>query len=242
MSDDFLEKEKLKEQAALSGINLDVSDIAAAHVEAQQKQQQLKIAAQEESKRIDTQLENKKRALRIRAVNFKKQLANQAKEFIQKIKQRKATIDLAKYRSELEQSIFIAKLNNQKYIDNLKLEAARKRLDNHAEFQSALIDAAFKDDLDIIRQNASLSRILTDTITNAKIDAARTEAAYTKELAKIDLETAYQMAMSDMKLAIAQQQYNALIGSITQLLNLGLDPNSREALLSIFKKGDSDGS
>lgn len=103
----------------------------------------------------DQELDTRNQALKVRQ-QFNSQLSSLLEDF----KQRGDELDLNKQKAQVEQAGQLLRLQNDKYVSNLKLEGARSRLDNEAAFRMAAIQSQFESQLTLTQDDFSFKTML----------------------------------------------------------------------------------
>lgn len=112
-------------------------------------------------------------------------------------------INVAREGAKAEQLGFQLRLSNEKYINNLREQAARDKLVSDIDFKEAIIRTTFSDELDLLGKDLDFRLML-------KAD----DAQFQKMLANIDIETAIAIASSQSQSASAQM----VVGGVVQAI------------------------
>lgn len=104
----------------------------------------------------------------------------------------------------LEQIGSALRLNNQQYVDKLKLEGQKARLDNDQDFKTKLNQQIFSDMEALVKDDNAFK-----TLMNAS------DRDFQKQLAEMDINSAWQIANSQMATTQAQSMWSG-IGTMAQ--------------------------
>lgn len=152
--------------------------------------QQKQLAQQQQTSQANMQLKQQ-------SLTAKENIKNQTEELLQKFEQQKDLLNLDRYKSELEQIGFGLRMQNAKYIDQLKLEGARARLDQKSRMTEALSATILQDELDLLKNNLAFKKMMGIEELKVKGAMAADDRVFREELANLDIETALAVAMAD---------------------------------------------
>lgn len=125
-----------------------------------------------------------------RETNATQEMLNRTNSILQEFEQGKARLDNAKDKAKMEQALFGMRLANKKYTDQLEIEGRKRRLDNAVQFKEALMEAMFKEEMSLLKNNLEFKR---------KMSADERE--FEKMLSNISLEMALNAAMQEAEAA-----------------------------------------
>lgn len=114
----------------------------------------------------------------------------------------KGEIDVNRQNAALEQVGTNLRLQNSQYIDQLKNEGTRARLQDAASFNDSLAKSIFQDQASVLQEQLGNKSIL---------DA--TDREYNRLLSKMDVETAYEVFKQDQKTKIEKARWEGF-GSV----------------------------
>jgi hypothetical protein len=162
-------------------------------IQRQQMEQEQKSQRQREA------FERKK--LSQQAIQIKDNFAREASSLTQRYEREKETLSFGKQAAMTEQLGFLTRMNTDKYIEQLRLEGTKYRLDNARNFKEQAIMAAFSEELELFRSDLTFRRGLLED-----------QRRFNAEHAIYDLEAAIRMAMIDTKEAQQRTIYQAAGG------------------------------
>lgn len=174
--------ESANQTATLQAGALDASDRVG------QMQSQLEKSNQQQLTQLNEQSLNQLSDYYQKADNIAQQLSHGNLKF-----------ELTKDKANVEQIGFLTRLGNKTYIDSLKNEGAKKRLDNKKNFESATIDTYFRDMEDLLSSDISFKSAL-------KADNRTFQA----KLGEMDIESALAIASSGLSAQAKADMYSSV--------------------------------
>lgn len=192
---DIPRQSSLAEQSAAQGIQAQSNQLGMqGSIQSQQLGQQ--SADQEQAAGLAKQQELQNRELK--SQQFAQQASSLAQDFQRQGKSLQTSQDLA----QLEQIAFATRLANTQYINQLQNEAAQSGIDNDAKFKEEYYKQVFADAQSIFQGNIDFK-----TLT------ATDDRTFSQEMAKMSLETAYDLARKSANEENLRGQYGA-VGSL----------------------------
>jgi hypothetical protein len=142
------------------------------------------------------ELDDQEFQVREQAVSLKSQFNQKMDEILTTLEQNRAELSLDQQKALTEQAGFYMRLNNEKYVNQLKSEGARARLDSTVKFKEAMMSTIFKNQYELLNKNLTLKSML-------RAD----ERDFDRKLAKMDINTAIALLSSELDTAATQQGY-----------------------------------
>ncbi len=137
----------------------------------------------------------------------KQKVRSQVDQMLSESARNRQALSTEKQAQILEQAAFTYALTNDRYVNNLQNEAAKRRLDNQLQFDSALQAAIYGDYIDLINSNLKVRRM---------IDEKNRSAA--DEISAMDIATAMQILESGIQSSIMQRNYATMAQAGSGLL------------------------
>jgi hypothetical protein len=137
-------------------------------------------------------------------LNQREELLNRGEEIMQEWRNQGTQLDLKKKAAQTEQLGFIARLSDDAYVNNLKREGRKARLNNKLKFQEELQKAIFDDERELFESDLSFKQAM-------KQDAREFKELLANE--GLDWKKALQVA--EMKSQATQQTWTG-IGQLGQ--------------------------
>lgn len=190
-ADDTQERMALQQGRAASQVLENEKNMAArAAQQAQSEQQQeFEIAGQ--------QLDEKQ-------VNAKQKMQQDAQQIINSIVSSGKQLDFDKDKARMEQLGFNLRLSNEQYIDKLKAEGSRNRLDNDVAFDEALQNSIWADEVGLLKSDLSFKTALNG-------DKRR----WDEELSEMSLEQAMAVAAIDSASRANSQYWSGMSTAVS---------------------------
>jgi len=148
--------------AAVSNIaeKVAVDQTAQQQADVQQQANVAEQAQQNEEEQQYLQLQDQELEYRSRGLAVKQEFNSQISKLVQDFQQKGDTLDLEKSKAAAEQIGTLMRLQDDKYTNNLKLEGAKKRLDNSVKFKEAALEAAFGNQLTLLQDDFDAKSLL----------------------------------------------------------------------------------
>jgi hypothetical protein len=134
------------------------------------------------------------------------QFASQAADLIQELKLGQKQLDADKLDAKAEQLGFATRLSSEKYITELEMAGAERRLGEQLSFEEALAHEVFGEELGALEQKLNFSDLLN-----------MDENQFKAELGKLQIEDAIAVAQADLK----GKQTAAMWGAVGGLASAG---------------------
>lgn len=125
-------------------------------------------------------------------------------QLLQELEQGRGKMDLARYQSNLEQVGFNLRLDNKEYVDNLQREGARARLNDRVQFEKQLALSTLANNKELLEKELGNRSVL-----------AASDREFSKKLAEMGIQNAWQILNNDIKAAQEIGQAQAVGGLIT---------------------------
>jgi AraC-like DNA-binding protein len=148
--------------ASVSNIAEQVAEDQTAKQQAE-LQQQASLAErgqQTEEEQQYLQLADQELEYRNKGLQLKQEFNNQLSKLIQDFKEKGDTLDLEKSKAAAEQIGTLMRLLDDKYVNNLKMEGAKRRLQNMKAFKEAAIESQFSNQLGLLEDDFSFKTML----------------------------------------------------------------------------------
>ena len=166
-----------------------------------QAQQEL---TEQEQVSVFQQMHEQDLQLKEQAADVRSKMQQRITELLAEFQQQGADLNLEKQRAKTEQASFLIRMQNDKYIAKLRDEGKRAGLVNKAKFQSAALDTAFEEQAELMTKSLQFKSL---TRANAR--------DFTAKLANMDVNTAWEILMSEISTSATQTKYNALASGVT---------------------------
>jgi hypothetical protein len=156
-------------KAESGGVGVAVSNIGeqVATQEAAKQQQQLATQAntaeneqQQKEQEQYMQLHDQELEIRNQALRVKQEFNSRLSQVLTEFKEKGDELDIEKQRAQVDQITQMTRLLDDKYINTLKLEGSRNRLADKRAFSEAAIDAAFNNQLAVLKDDFEFQTIL----------------------------------------------------------------------------------
>lgn len=200
----------LNNAAADSG---ELDDLIKQATATQQSAQNQDLAQLQQQSGQDTKFTQQKADLAQKSTQAKQAFANQTDELLQKFEQQQDLLGLDRYKSETEQLLFGMRMQNNKYIDKLKNEAARARLTDAASFREAMAATTFSDELGLLKGDLEFQKLLFGDNLNKQGMLNDDTRAFERQVGMMDLEMALKLALADNEARSEALRYES-IGSM----------------------------
>lgn len=119
------------------------------------------------------------------AINVKNNFVQKSSSILQKFQQDQDAQKFQRKAASTEQLGFYLRLNNDKYIDKLKTEGAKARLSRDVNFREQSYLTAFRDEIDMFRNNLTFRKQMNQE-----------DRVFKAEMAIYNLTTALELAMA----------------------------------------------
>jgi hypothetical protein len=207
--------------AAQTGARLQTFDVETPEIEQKIKTEQDKtslqsVAAEQAKTQQQQQMSQQTLQLKEKALTVKEQLKSQTEDLLQKFEQQADLLDMDRYKSEVEQVAFGLRMQKDKYIDQLKLEGARSRLDSKAKFAEAMAATVYGDELDLLKNDTAFKRLSGLQAISNQRSLDDDDLAFKKEVGMMDIETALKIAAAESDARNTSMKY----GAITDFINI----------------------
>lgn len=193
------------------GAILSTETEALAIQQAQEQQKQRRYATQlafdqqtqrEEAQRFEQAQTTQRQSLQYQQVNFEMQ--QKVRGILDSQIEAGIKLDLDKSRARAETVGFMMRLTNDKYIDNLKAEGMKSRLDNKLEFDEALQRSIFSEELEMFENDLNFRRLMSAD-----------EREFEKELAAINIDFALRIAGTEAEARATGVMFSGLSGAVS---------------------------
>ena len=190
----------IQEQIALNQASLQQKELARAGQEAATQLGMQAEEAQQQYQQSIAELDEKQ-------ISAQEQYQRQAEAVFRDLARGTREIDFQKDNAKAEQLGFQIRLSNDQYINRLKLEGARSRLNSEIAFKEALAVSIFAEEEALYRNNLSFKSM---------IDA--NDRVFNEKLSEMSIDLAVQLASTEAK---GQAMSNTISG-FTQVLKGGI--------------------
>jgi hypothetical protein len=123
------------------------ANLAERNQQAEEEQQYMQLADQE--------LDYRNKGLQV-----KQEFNSQLSKLIQDFKEKGDALDLEKSKAAAEQIGTLMRLQDDKYVNNLKMEGSKRRLDNMKAFKEAAMESQFSNQLNLLNDDFSFKSML----------------------------------------------------------------------------------
>lgn len=210
------------EQAAVESTNQQLASLQPQIAIQQQGEQIAQAGIQQQQKQQEKEIDQARKFNTVQTNLRTQQLLND-------LSRDKASLDLDKDRSRLEQTAFLLAMQDKQYTDQLEDIGRRRRLDNDLAFKQEMQEVAFKDYLGLLQDrlgkndvlaanDREFAKAMNDLSIEDAIRIAELENKYAQTEADFNIGQAASQAAAASKAANAQAQWQAT-GQIT---NAGL--------------------
>lgn len=194
----------IQEQVAINQARIQQQELQRAGMEAGTQLGMQAQEAQQQYEQSVAQLDEKQ-------IGIQEQYQRQVEATFRDLARGAKEIDFQKDAAKVEQLGFQLRLSNSKYIDQVKMEGARSRLNSELAFKEALTLAIFDEQEKLLRSSLDFKRMM---------DADGRE--FNERLASMNLDLALEMAAIENK---GQQQAN-MISGMTGVVKGGIEAYS----------------
>lgn len=163
----------------------------------QEQASQQQRAIQEEATLQNTQFDEQ-------AIASKEKSQQQVQSLLNDFVRNQKSLDFNKEKAKMEQLGFHMRLGNDQYVDKLKAEGTKMRLDNEIAFNEALQNSMFSDELDLLKNDLSFRSALSAD-----------ERQWKEEMANMDLATAQSLADISAMAANSQGYWGGVSGVVS---------------------------
>jgi len=120
--------------------------------------------------------------------SMKDQFARQTNELLNQFESGIKQLDNSKDRASLEQVGFMLRLQDDKYVNDLQVQARSLNLSNDLSFKEAITRAAFADDMEIFQNNIQFQKFVNMDNRKFQTEIAQMDINYAMQLASRELE------------------------------------------------------
>jgi len=160
--------------AAISNIaeQVAVDQTAQQQAEVQQQANLAERAQQTEEEQQYMQLQDQELDYRFKGMQVKQEFNSQLSKLIQDFKEKGDSLDIDKSKAAAEQIGTLMRLQDDKYINNLKMEGSKRRLNNLKAFKDAAMESQFESQLGLLNDDFELKSLLRaeDREFNVKLE------------------------------------------------------------------------
>lgn len=197
--------------------------------------QQQDIAAQlGQAEQVQKQQQQmQQRQLSQQEIQMKTQAYQRLGSILDNFEQNKERLTLGQEKASVEQAGFLLRLSNDKYIDKLRIEGRKNRLNTQLAMKEALLQATMIEERALLENDLSFKRLM---------NAQRRE--FREELANIDLDRWMEMIEMDASAANAAMKAQALGGIVSTAAGAGsqyLAKNSSTTTTASVRSEETEG-
>jgi len=185
------------EKAATAGANAQL-------LEAQTQADTQTAQVQQQQQKQTQAFEQEKKQLDLRQQQQEQQRQIQTDQLLQDLEQNRAAISVDKQRAALEQVASNMALQDRKYLDELRREGERRRLDNANAFKIEQTRAILGNNEQLLRKALGDKDLL-----------ATDEREFRRQMGRMDLDTALSMARNELATAKETGKWRGIGGLIT---------------------------
>jgi hypothetical protein len=167
-----------------------------AQQQATQEAQNQDEAMRQQEEAAWMELDDNEFQVREQAVGLKSQFNQKMDEILTTLEQNREELSLDQQKALTEQAGFYMRLNNEKYVNKLKTEGARARLDSTVKFKEAMMNSIFKNQYELMNKNLSLKTLLSSD-----------DRAFRERLGRLDINAAIALLSSELDTAKEQNIY-----------------------------------
>lgn len=193
---------------ATSASNIQQQQAAKNNQVAQKQQQQmanLQAAGLQQADKAQTQTFNQESArIDEQSLVSQEKFSRQAAGIMQELKQGKEVLGEQQYQAKLQQATQAIRLTNDKYLNNLELQARRDDLTDNLSFKSKLQEQIWSDEKNLLSSNIQFRDLLQAD-----------ERSFKDKLASMDLDTAMSMFAQEQKAESTKQLVTGVSGVIS---------------------------
>jgi len=158
----------------------------------------------EQAKQIlDQKQKDQQQEITLDEQNAREGYLQRGEELMQEWRNSGTTLDTQKNKAQLEQMGFVLRLGDEGYVNNLKREGRRSRLDSKVKFDEALRRSIFEDE-----------QALFDNDLSFKSSLNQSERDFKKQMAEEGLNYQQALAISQMKSAQQAQVFTGATGIV----------------------------
>ena len=187
----------IQEQVAINQARIQQQELQRA---GQQAADQMGMQAAE----VEQQYQQSVSELDEKQIGVQEQYQRQAEALFRDMARGTREIDFQKDAAKVEQVGFQLRLSNSKYIDQVKLEGARSRLNSELAFKEALTRAVFAEQEQLFRDNFAFRRIM---------DA--NERQFEELISKMDIDLAIELATAETKGEMEAAKWSGLATAVS---------------------------
>jgi hypothetical protein len=161
--------------------------------------QESQLQQQAQAQEAEAQFQG--RQLNEQALNMRQQMQQKAESILTEFTQGKTKLEGQRAQAKAEVASFLMRLSNEKYVNQLKTEGTKSRLQSETKFNEELQRSIWADEIDLLNGDLGFKRAL-------RAD----ERVFEKEMAEMSLDTAIALASSANQAAGMTQMFTGLGG------------------------------
>jgi predicted glycoside hydrolase/deacetylase ChbG (UPF0249 family) len=156
-------------KAATGTAGASVSNIAEQVAEDQTAKQQAEVQQQANLAERNQQAEEEQQYLQLadqeldyrnKGLQIKQEFNSQLSKLIQDFKEKGDSLDLEKSKAAAEQIGTLTRLQDDKYVNNLKMEGSKRRLNNMKAFKEAAMESQFSNQINLLNDDFTFKSML----------------------------------------------------------------------------------
>jgi hypothetical protein len=155
------------------------------------------------------------------SVSVREKFKDMTEDLLQKFEQNQDLLATDKYSAEAQQLTFNMRMQNKKYIDQLKLEGQRNRLNDAEAFREAMQAQSFADEHELLKTNLAFKDLVTIDTIGFRTNKAAQDREFKQKLGQMDIEMALQAALADQDARNQGLKYGAISGMVTAMGSYG---------------------
>lgn len=192
----------LGEQQAIDQTNASIGQV-------QQSQQIQQAGQQQQAAGIQQAAEQQRQGLEQAREGNQLQYKLQSQQLLNDLERDRNQLDLSRDRARLEQLGSTLALQDRQYVDTLRQEGQKRRLDDKLEFERALQEDIFGNSRDLLAQSLDNKSVLNASDREWKQMLADMDINYAMEIARREADA----ANTSQQAAAAQGLFNAAVGA-----------------------------
>lgn len=219
---------KVKGQAeAMSGggapIETDVSDLANQLVQQQTQTKLAEIGVDQQKTGLEQQAKIKREQMKTQSLNLKEKFAQDTADLLQKFEQNRDLLDLDRYQADTAQLLFNLRMQNTQYVDKLKIEGTKQRLQDANAFKEAMMTAIFEDEISFLKNDLAFKQQMQSNEIAAKSALASDSRQWQRYLSNMDTEYALKVALSESDSRNNALKYEAISQIGQSVIKMGYE-------------------
>lgn len=151
------------------------------------------------------------------SVSVREKFKDMTEDLLQKFEQNQDLLNTDKYNAEVQQMTFAMRMQNKKYIDQLKLEGQRNRLNDAEAFKEALQAQSFMDEHELLKTDLAFKDLVTIDTINFRTNKASQDREFKQKLGEMDIELALKAALSDQDARNTAMKYGSISDMVSTL-------------------------